>query len=214
MKLLRTLADNSRAGSAADRLRKKRFAVFLGLLSTLPRPLRLLDVGGTRSFWEQMGSIEGVEVVLLNLQAPPPDRGDARDMRRYRDKEFDVVFSNSVIEHVGGWSDQRRMAAEVRRVGQRYFVQTPNKYFPIEPHFLFPFFQFLPLRARAWLTGRFDLGWRKRAASPQEALQQAQSVRLLTRSELQSLFPGGVILDEKLLGLTKSFMVHGGFSAA
>ena len=216
MKILRAIADNTRAGSAADRMRKKRFAVFLGLLDTLPRPLRLLDVGGTRSFWEQMGpaGMEGIEIVLLNLQAPPPDRGDARDMRRYRDKEFDVVFSNSVIEHVGGYRDQQRMAEEVRRVGKRYFVQTPNRYFPVEPHFLFPFYQFLPLRVRAWLIGRFDLGWRKRAANEEEALQQAQSVRLLSRGELEVLFPDGNITDEKFFGLTKSFMVYGGFNAA
>jgi len=216
MKLLRTLADNTRAGSAANRMRRRRFAVFQGLLDALPRPLRILDVGGTRSFWEQMGpaGMEGIEVVLLNLQAPPADRGDARDMRRYQDGEFDVVFSNSVIEHVGDYADQRRMAAEVRRVGKRYFVQTPNKHFPLEPHFLFPFYQFLPLQVRAWLIGHFNLGWRKRASSPQQALEQASSVRLLTRSELGRLFPGGTILDEKLWGLTKSFMVHGGFSAA
>jgi hypothetical protein len=220
MKILRALADNRRAGSPADKMRRRRFVIFSDLLAGLPRPVKILDVGGTQSFWERMGPAEGIEVVLLNLQAPVATlpgfsgvAGDARDMRGFNDGEFDVVFSNSVIEHVGDYGDQRRMAGEVRRVGQRYFVQTPNKYFPVEPHFLFPFYQFLPLRARAWLIGRFDLGWRKRAPDPQKALEQARSVRLLTRSELAGLFPDGTILDEKLLGLTKSFMVFGGFSA-
>lgn len=222
MKILRTLADNRRAGSAANRMRRKRFTVFSGLLAGLPRPVKILDVGGTQSFWEQMGlsAGDGVEVLLLNLQAPATTAagfsgaaGDARDLRRYKDGEFDVVFSNSVIEHVGDYADQHRMAAEVRRVGKRYFIQTPNRYFPVEPHFLFPFFQFLPLRAQAWLIGRFDLGWRKKAADFQQALEQARSVRLLTKTELGDLFPDGTILEEKLLGLTKSFMVLGGWSA-
>ena len=60
----------------------------------------------------------------------------------FKDKSFDAVFSNSVIEHVGTFEDQKMMANEVIRVTNFYFIQTPNLYFPIEPHFLVPFFQF------------------------------------------------------------------------
>lgn len=83
-------------------------------------------------------------------------------MSLFRNEEFDVVFSNSVIEHLGEYPQQRRMADEVRRAGKRYFLQTPNRYFPLEPHFFFPFFQFLPVSVRVWLLSRFHLGWHKR----------------------------------------------------
>lgn len=109
--------------------------------------MRLLDVGGTDEFWQRTDLGPDVEVVILNYDPGAPHRkyhfvvGDARDMHQFRDKEFDVAFSNSVIEHVGGLKDQRRMANEMRRVGRRVFVQAPHRYFPIEPHFLYPFFQ-------------------------------------------------------------------------
>ncbi|HWS70973.1 MAG TPA: class I SAM-dependent methyltransferase, partial [Thermoanaerobaculia bacterium] len=70
--------------------------------------------------------------------------------------------SNSVLEHV---ADMPAMAREIRRVGRRWYVQTPNRWFPVEPHFLVPFFQFLPIATRAWLLTRFDLGWLTRTKS-------------------------------------------------
>lgn len=118
-------------------------------------------------------------------------------MTVFPDSEFDVVFSNSVIEHLGTYEDQWKMAEEVRRVGQRYFVQTPNKYFPIEPHFLVPFCQFFPTALRAWLLTRFDLGWHKRAANYKTA---------------RRLFPEANLYKERVWGLTKSFIVYHGWA--
>ena len=67
-------------------------------------------------------------------------------------------FSNSVIEHVPPQL-QSKFAEEVARVATRYFVQTPNRYFPIEPHYQLPLFQFLPKGIRKALNKRFALGW-------------------------------------------------------
>ena len=170
MRALRRFADNNSADSLANALRRERFAFFHRLLQTVPRPVRILDVGGTENFWQQMGFLtpeaaSSIQIVLLNLTAPQVSSslvksvaGDGCSMPQYSDGEFDIVFSNSVIEHVPDRAGQQRMAAEIRRVGRRYFVQTPNRYFPIEPHFLFPGFQFLPVAARAALLRRFDLG--------------------------------------------------------
>ena len=149
--MLKKVADNRNPDSLAARLRRKRFSLFVELLGRIPGDIRVLDVGGTPEFWRIMGFDDShVHVTLMNRSTldcgSGPMRsilGDARDMRGLRDHEFDVVFSNSVIEHVGSFADQAAMASEVRRVGRRYFVQTPNKYFPIEPHFLVPGFQFL-----------------------------------------------------------------------
>ena len=118
----------------------------------MERPVRILDVGGTEGYWK-MGKLndDQVFVTLLNLtqvDVTMPNMtsiaGDARKIQE-SDLSFDIVFSNSVIEHVGTYKDQMQMAKEVHRIGKHYFVQTPNKYFPLEPHFLFPFFQFLPI---------------------------------------------------------------------
>jgi hypothetical protein len=217
---LRRLADNRDPGSLASRLRQRRNRLLRDLLAPLARPLRVLDVGGTQRFWEivEPTGLDGVRVVLLNQVAPVVSRpgfegvaGDARDLGRYADGEFDLVFSNSVIEHVGDLAAQRRMADEVRRVGRRWFVQTPNRYFPLEPHFLVPGFQFLPLAARAGLARRFALGWYPRQPDAAAARALVESIRLLDEGEVRALFPGATIRKERLAGLTKSFMAYGGF---
>lgn len=217
--MLRRLADNRDPGSLATRLRRKRFALLLDLLEQLQGEIRLLDVGGSSTFWQVMGfENRRVSVTLMNRTASEFEGGvmravvgDARDMRQFRTNEFDVVFSNSVIEHVGSFKDQQAMASEVKRVGKRYFIQTPNRYFPIEPHFLVPGFQFLPDGLRAALHSRFNLGWWKRAATYEAALAEVRSIRLLTRKEFARLFPEATMYRERFAGLTKSFIVYHGW---
>jgi SAM-dependent methyltransferase len=219
--LFKKIADMREADSLITQLRRRRFGLLRALLDRLPRPVRLLDVGGTQFFWEMMGfrGDPGLEVTLLNL-APgwvrPGFRsvvGDARDMRQFADQEFDIVFSNSVIEHVGDPQAQRQMASEIKRVGKRYFVQTPNRNFPLEPHFFFPGFQFLPLPARIWLLQHFDLGWYKKIPDYDAARQEVETIRLLSRREVAQLFPEGRLHEERFVGLTVSFVVYAGWSA-
>lgn len=215
---LRRLADNTRRDSLATRLRRRRFRRFHALVVRLDKkPLRILDVGGTLNFWSTMDYLDrrrDIELTLLNLSRTESPfshvvtvAGDARDMRAFCDREFDLVFSNSVIEHVGDLGDQKRMADEVRRVGKGYFLQTPNLYFPIEPHFLFPYFQFLPLSVKVFLLRHFRIGWHGPTRDLQKAKRTATSVRLLKKSELARLFPDGRIVEERFLGLVKSFIV-------
>lgn len=218
--LLKKIADNQTPDSLSTRLRKKRFAFFKSLLNKLPRPITILDIGGTEVFWKTMEftPVDDVKIILLNLshiQTTQPNFeslvGDARDLSRFSDRQFDVVFSNSVIEHVGEFSDQWKMASEVRRVGKRYFVQTPNRYFPIEPHFLLPLFQFYPLFLKVFLVRHFNLGWYKKIEHKQTAIQTVTSIRLLTEGELRKLFPEANIYKEKIFGLTKSFIAYNGW---
>lgn len=220
MGLLRTLRDQESGLSLARRLRARRFALFRELVDRLPRPVAILDVGGTEAFWETMGFLDPavVRITILNLDAPRPRHesvttvaGNACDMGLFDDGRFDVVFSNSVIEHVGDPADQAAMAREVQRVGQRYFVQTPNRYFPIEPHFMFPWFQFLPLRAQAWLLMNLSLSWGGRIRDRERAEHTARSVRLLSGRELGALFPGAELNRERVLGLTKSWTAYKGW---
>ena len=201
------------------RFRQRRFAKVRELLSTIPKPFSVLDVGGTEDFWRAVGMCgeEGVEVTLLNprpAKTTAPNMtavvGSGCDMPQFANGQFDVVFSNSVIEHVGGRDAEQCMAREVRRVGRRYVVQTPNKYFPIEPHFVMPFFALLPLRVRTWLMQHFRLGWVPRIPDRKEAEAKVSSVRLLTRQEFHALFPEARLTRERVAGMTKSFSVYGG----
>jgi hypothetical protein len=219
--VIKGLADNSAQNSLATRMRRARFAMFESLLDRLEGPLEILDIGGTQEFWTLMSSLKqrDLKVTLLNIehQAVTSSRfvsavGDARAMPEYRNGQFDVVFSNSVIEHVGSYGNQRRMAQEVQRVGKHYWVQTPNKRFPLEPHFLFPFFQYLPAGLRAQMVHRFDVGWYKRIPSLEKAREEVDSIQLLTRRKFADLFPGATIHEEKLFGLTKSFVAFGGWT--
>lgn len=217
--MFRRVADNRNEQSFAVKLRKRRFGFFQSLLAQLDRPLHLLDIGGTENYWKTMGlrPEDQVFVTLLNVSPETVSLpylssqvGDARKIKA-ADQSFDVVFSNSVIEHVGDYQEQAKMADEVRRVGQRYFVQTPNKYFPLEPHFLFPFFQFMPLRTRCWLVQHFSLGWFPKMPDPIRARELVASIRLLTRAEFLMLFPAASIYEEKIFGLAKSFVVYEGW---
>ena len=211
-------ANGWKPGSTAQRLRQARLLLFCDLVRGMPVPLRVLDVGGTHHFWLAMDRtvLPPMHITFLNKWEYAPDLpnasaviGDARDLSRYGDGEFDVVFSNSVIEHVGGLREQARMANECMRVGQRYFVQTPNRRFPIEPHFLFPGFQYLPVNLRVRLHSWRRWGWWDKAPSYFEALEEVESIRLLTLREMRYLFPQATLWTEHFLGLPKSFVAYG-----
>ncbi len=213
---LRKIYDNQLDGSWASNLRKRRCENFFKFTGDLKRPVRILDAGGTEEYWRSMQlDMKGeAEVFLLNLETRESASlefhhivGDICDMSQFRDHEFDIVFSNSVIEHLWTFEAQRKAADEIRRVGKRYFIQTPNYFFPIEPHFVFPFFQFLPRSVRIFLVSHFDLGWCRRAPDRKKAEEMVDSIRLLKKSELRGLFPGDVIEEERFLGLVKSFII-------
>lgn len=214
--LHKRFADNSNATSVASRLRRQRFQLFADMLGDAPR-VSVLDIGGRPAYWEMMTDgtdlLDRLDITLLNIKEDPNTYdgfenlvGDGREMPQFADGQFDVVFSNSTIEHVGDFADQQRMADEVRRVGRKYYIQTPNRYFPIEPHFVFPFFQFLPISVRAWLLQRFNLGWMRRQPTRADALREVRGIRLLGKSEMQELFPDASIFEERYKGLVKSFV--------
>ena len=218
--MLTAQADFQDTRSVAYRMRSRRMRHFLELLDATPKPVKLLDVGGSIKFWKILGLAgrDDIEFTILNI-VPADDnddrfrylQGDARDLSRFDDGQFDIVFSNSVIEHVGGWEDQQRMAREVRRVGRRYFVQTPNRYFLLEPHFLVPGFQFFPVSLRSWMVSSFDVGWYKRIPDKAAARREVESISLLSKEQLRTLFPDASIYNERFLGLSKSFVAFGGW---
>jgi hypothetical protein len=179
------------------------------------RPLRILDIGGTVSFWEQRGwaGREDVHVVNVNLFSEPATHdnieskvGDATDLSEFADGEFDVVFSNSVIEHLETLENQCSMAAEVRRLAPTYWVQTPNFWFPVEPHFLTPAWHWLPADVRVALLRRRRWGWRGPCSDPEEARALVKEIRLMCARELRRLFPDATLREERIGPLVKSFV--------
>jgi hypothetical protein len=118
----------------------------------------------------------------------------------------DVCYSNSVIEHVGSWDDQQRFAAEVRRMAPQYYVQTPNRYFFVEPHLITPFIHFLPRGIARKLMKNFTVHGLITRPSQQWRDAFLAQTRLLTVSEMRTLFPDAAIFREKFLGMTKSII--------
>jgi SAM-dependent methyltransferase len=216
MQLLKKVYDNTDQKSVTHNFRSRRFQFFMSLLGTIPRPISILDIGGTQSYWQAMGFNEAdVTITLLNLDEQPVSSpqfrsiaGDATGGLPFADQFFDIVYSNSVIEHLFTWEHQQKMATEVKRLGKRYFIQTPNYWFPVEPHWVFPLFQYLPVSLRVFLTHKFSLGHIKKAETKELAQRQVDEIKLLTISEMTKLFPEASIYAEKFCGLTKSFIAY------
>jgi len=219
--MLRSLASSSEPASFANRLRTKRFRKFEGLTASLQRPFRILDVGGTNAFWENRGwhQRSDVQILTLNLSAEEqrhtniqPLVGDATNLSGFADQSIDVVFSNSVIEHLFTFENQGKMASEIQRVGKAFWVQTPNFWFPVEPHFHFVGWQWLPVSLRTAILRRRACGWRGPCPDPAQAREQVKEVRLLSRRELRMLFPHARLMPEWFLGFVKSWTAIGGFN--
>jgi len=212
-RVFRAVIDYTNGDSVAAGFRRRRAAAFRAtLLARYPAP-RILDVGGTPQWWlanfpeEVLGRLR-VTCVNLDPELAPTQsgiavmRGDACDLQDVGDRAFDIAFSNSVIEHVGGVDRQRAMAGEIRRVARRYWVQTPNRYFPLEPHYLFPAFQFLPRPLKRHVARHWPLQWYERGSAM--AMDGVDAIRLLSAREVTALFPDAALLRERAAGLTKS----------
>jgi len=181
----------------SNRFRRRRMEKFLELVPS-DRPVRILDLGGTAAYWKALPALYGspnVEIMIVNLGQE--ESRDANLLVRHGDAcatglpdmSFDLVHSNSVIEHVGGWSKIEAMAREVRRLAPSYFIQTPNFWFPVEPHYKLPFVQYLPMPIRRAVT-RDD----------------PERIRLLSVGEMRRLFPDAELWRERLFGFTKSMV--------
>jgi hypothetical protein len=180
--------------------------------------MRVIDLGGTPASWLH-APVRPLEVMTVNLSRRAnvvPDGGagwirsvsaDACELpAAVRAEHFDLVFSNSVLEHVGGHARRAAFAETVHALAEHHWVQTPYRYFPIEPHFLFPGFQLLPVRAQAEVAVRWPIGNYAAVKTVGEALKRALAIELLSVAEMSHYFPESSIEHERIAGVTKSLI--------
>lgn len=229
------LGDPRNPNSLSVKFRRKRDVRLRELIAAVAqgRPgVQILDMGGTVEYWERIGvdflREQRAFVTILNLRptelsdAPYPDVittavGNACDLPQYADGQFDLVHSNSVIEHVETWSNMKAFARETRRLGAAYYVQTPYFWCPIDPHYYrMPLFHWFPRPIRARLLNAFPIAATgKRIAGVDNAFSIVDGARLLDGRQFRFLFPEAEMSFERVLALPKSMVaIHKGSAAA
>lgn len=202
------------SGAAFRYFRPRRLRAFYSLFG-VTASTRILDLGGTPYFWRLAPEIglAAPHVTIINI-VPPAGllpaaiRWVVADATRlpFADQSFDIVFCNSVIEHLYTSEAQLRLAEEIRRTAPRYFVQTPSRYFPVEQHLMGFGVHWAPRRWQpllmrwttlAGLTAKFDLALCR---------EFSRELALLDRAQLASLFPGARLITERFCGLEKSLI--------
>ena len=217
------LTDYANPRSFGSRFRARRIAPMVKLIEKTYQEYghaNLLDIGGRKIYWNILppGTLKQnkVKITVLNLPSDLKGEddeifehksGNACDLPEYQDNAFHIIHSNSVIEHVGGWPQMKAFAKEVRRLAPRLFVQTPYYWFPVEPHYITPFFHWMPKPFQVQLLRRFKLGNRGRARNLDDALTRLEDIpRMLDQKTFRLLFPDCHIAKERFCLLTKSLI--------
>lgn len=207
LKYLRITAFISLMRPFSRRSRRNRMRAY-AVIMKVRDGMSVLDLGGQPMIWDSVST--PLEVTILNLPGIVESnavshhrfryvQGDACRVLGFEERQFDTVFSNSVIEHVGPADKQADFAREVRRLGRSYWVQTPSKWFPIEAHCGMPLWWFYPARLRQYFIER----WRKKLPAWTTMVEET---RVLTKNELQQLFPEATIRVETVFGIPKSYI--------
>ncbi len=196
--------------------RKRRFAMFLQKLAP-NRTDKLLDVGGTPDFWMSYPVVVK-EIDTINLSNEPWDGSEAPEHHirtivgdgcqlPMESKSYDICFSNSVIEHVGSWENQKKFAEEVRRVGKSVWVQTPAYESILEPHYMTLFTHHFPNSMQKKML-RWTSLWGLLGKPSQEMIDLWVDTALpLRKQQMIELFPDCEILTERIGGiLPKSYI--------
>jgi hypothetical protein len=192
--------------------RPKRIRLLYQLLG-ITANMRVLDMGGGAFFWD-LATTLGLpipEVTVLNIRPAGNQKrpflkwvvGDAR-ATTFEDSSFDIVFSNSLIEHLGDLDSQAQFAREVHRLAPNYFVQTPDRRFPVEPHILAPFVHWFPDGVRRRAIRNFSVWGLLNRPSDEKCEELVREIRLLTGPQMKELFPDAELVTEHFLGLPKS----------
>ena len=174
---------------------------------------KILDVGGTPFNWQLIDITSAVTLVNLGSLQPVPRSASATltfvqgDGTRlpFRAGAFDIAYSNSVLEHLSTFEQQKRFASEASRTAAGLWVQTPARSFPVEPHYLTPLIHFLPRGWQRRLLRNFTAWGLLTRPSPARVDEIVREIRLVSYREMEELFPDCEIRRERFLLLTKSY---------
>ncbi len=171
---------------------------------------KILDLGGGWFNWSFIH--QQPKVIFVNIIKPKENEKKLNWIIAdgcylpFKNQAFDIVYSNSVIEHLANYENQQLFASECIRVGKRFYVQTPNKWFPVEPHLIALFIHWFPKGLQLRLIPYLSVwGWIAHPSKNRCEILLSE-VRLLTEKEMIQLFPEGSLWREKFLGLTKSLI--------
>ena len=215
--MFKLLVNHHKKNSFVNQFRQKRFELLKNGIEKLIQKdhFKILDIGGDIQYWKNIGwQHPACKIHLLNLYESIVPENETHQFSssvgnglslEYKKGEVDLIFSNSVIEHVGSYANQQIFASEVRRVSDKYIVQTPSIWFPLEPHSLIPLFQFLPHPIRALLIMTFNINYFPKAKTYKEAIKVSHSTLMFTHKRFKQLFPEAEIQVERFLGIPKSY---------
>ena len=157
---------------------------------------------------------EAIQVAASRFGYTPVLLTESGDLP-FPDSYFDVVLCSSVLEHVTVpkrdiWRErsgsnfsrraraqQRKFAGELCRVAVGYFVQVPNRWFPIETHTWLPFVGYLPRSLQCRIIEVSNRFWIK---------ETIPDFYLPTAGDMREYFPAAELRREKLFGVTKSLI--------
>ena len=215
--MFKLLVNHHKKNSFVNQFRQKRFELLKNGIEKLIQKdhFKILDIGGDIQYWKNIGwQHPACKIHLLNLYESKVPENESHQFSssvgnglslEYKKGEVDLIFSNSVIEHVGSYENQQIFAGEVRRVSDKYIVQTPSIWFPLEPHSLIPLFQFLPHPIRALLIMTFNINYFPKAKTYKAAIKVSHSTLMFTHKRFKQLFPEAEIQVERFLGIPKSY---------
>lgn len=124
----------------------------------------------------------------------------------WENKHFDIVYSNAVIEHLGSFEKQKKMAAEVMRVGKSWFVTTPNRWYPFEFHMRLPFVTWLP--RNGYIRFGQVISYNPMKRKYMSGIRR-RGLRLMTAKELQQCFPSSRIIKQRVTFMAETLICVG-----
>ena len=205
-----------------NKFRTQRMKLFMSVVDDIIQEKKfcnIVDVGGRPEFWlnlEKFWIDKSIYITIIDLSPAAVSHpkivslhGSACNLCEIEDKSFDIAHSNSVLEHVGDWAHKKMMAKEIARISDHHFIQTPNYWFPIEPHFRTLGIHWLPRPWQRKLVQNYDFAFYKRAENYDDADRILNDASLLDYDEMRELFPQSKILREKFFGMTKSLVAIG-----
>lgn len=208
--ITKVLTDSNDPRSLAARTRRQRWQRLYHRFPDLAS-MNVIDLGGVVGEW-RWAPVRPARLTVVNL-FEQASNGNARALvgdacvlpDALRGERFDLVFSNSVIDQVGGHYRRLQFVESVATLSDHHWIQTAYRYFPIDAVTLFPAQQLLPLRARAAVTRHWPLGYRH-ARSERDSVMINLGIDGLSRTALCAYFPDSAIIAERMLGIVKSLI--------